>query len=234
MAFRSESWSTLGRFWTAANVLSLTRLVLVGPIAVLLWRDGPLDWLLGLVLLAIATDWIDGRVARWTRTVSEWGKVIDPVADKVAAIATVAVVTFRPADPHLPLWFFGIVVGRDVLILVGGALLARRSGTVLMSAWAGKAASLWLALTILAVVLKADSPVLNVCLWMTVGLFLLSFAVYVVRYLNALRRPPPSPDPDASASDGVPDEDTARDLGEPEGSGPRAVGTPGTVFAVAP
>jgi CDP-diacylglycerol--glycerol-3-phosphate 3-phosphatidyltransferase len=174
--------------------------VLVVPIAVLLWQDGPLGWLLGLTVAAIMTDWFDGRVARWTQTVSEWGKVIDPVADKFAAIMTVSVLTFRPAEPTLPLWFFGVIVGRDLLILAGGAWIAKRSGKVLMSAWAGKAASLWLALTVLAVILKADQPVLDVCLWMATGLFVFSFGVYLVRYLNAIRRsPPPS---DRSARDG--------------------------------
>jgi CDP-diacylglycerol--glycerol-3-phosphate 3-phosphatidyltransferase len=200
MSTTTSLWPDLGRFWTVANALSLSRLVLVVPIAVLLWQDGPLGWLLGLTVAAIMTDWFDGRVARWTRTVSEWGKVIDPVADKFAAIMTVSVLTFRPVEPTLPLWFFGVIVGRDLLILAGGAWIAKRSGTVLMSAWAGKAASLWLALTVLAVILKADQPVLDVCLWMATGLFVFSFGVYLVRYLNAIRRSPPPPD--RSASDG--------------------------------
>ncbi|PSQ88087.1 MAG: CDP-alcohol phosphatidyltransferase family protein [Bacteroidetes bacterium QH_2_63_10] len=182
----------LGRFWTPANALSLLRLVLVVPITVFLWRDGPLGWLLGLVVLVILTDWFDGRIARWTHTVSDWGKVIDPVADKFAAIMTVTALTFRPAEPHLPLWFFGVIVGRDLAILLGGAAIARRSGQIVMSAWAGKAASLWLALTVLSVILKADPPVFKVCLWMATGLFLFSFALYAIRYLTALRSPPPS------------------------------------------
>jgi CDP-diacylglycerol--glycerol-3-phosphate 3-phosphatidyltransferase len=181
------SISNLGRFWTAANALSLCRLGLVVPITVFLWRDGPLDWLLGLVIVVILTDWFDGRIARWTHTVSDWGKVIDPVADKFAAIMTVTALTFRPADPHLPLWFFGVVVGRDIAILLGGVAIARRSGQIVMSAWAGKAASLWLALTILCVILKADPPVFQVCLWMATGLFVFSFLLYVLRYLQAIR-----------------------------------------------
>jgi len=193
----------LGRFWTAANALSLLRLVLVVPITVFLWRDGPLDWLLGLVILVILTDWFDGRIARWTHTVSDWGKVIDPVADKFAAIMTVTALTFRPAEPHLPLWFFGVVVGRDLAILLGGAAIARRSGQIVMSAWAGKAASLWLALTVLSVILKADPPVLNVCLWMATGLFAFSFLLYVIRYLNAIRRPPPSRGAGGATADSV-------------------------------
>ena len=193
----------LGRFWTAANALSLLRLVLVVPITVFLWRDGPLDWLLGLVIVVILTDWFDGRIARWTHTVSDWGKVIDPVADKFAAIMTVTALTFRPAEPHLPLWFFGVVIGRDLAILSGGAAIARRSGQIVMSAWAGKAASLWLALTVLSVILKADPPVLNVCLWMATGLFAFSFLLYVIRYLNAIRRPPPSRDAGGTTADSV-------------------------------
>jgi CDP-diacylglycerol--glycerol-3-phosphate 3-phosphatidyltransferase len=225
MSTTTSVWPDLGRFWTVANTLSLTRLVLVVPIAVLLWRDGPLGWLLGLTVVAVMTDWFDGRVARWTRTVSEWGKVIDPVADKVAAVLTVSVLTFRPAEPQLPLWFFGVVVGRDLLILAGGAWIARRSGQVLMSAWAGKAASLWLALTVLGAILKADPPVMNVCIWMATGLFVFSFGVYVVRYLNALRRSPPSQDrpdapgrPDASGRADPPVEDRASSSSAPAGS----------------
>jgi phosphatidylglycerophosphate synthase len=193
----------LGRFWTAANALSLLRVVLVVPITVFLWRGGPLGWLVGLVVLVILTDWFDGRIARWTHTVSDWGKVIDPVADKFAAIMTVTALTFRPADPHLPLWFFGVIVGRDLAILLGGAAIARRSGQIVMSAWAGKAASLWLALTVLSVILKADPPVFKVCLWMATGLFLFSFVLYAIRYLTALRSPPPSRDAGGPTADSV-------------------------------
>jgi CDP-diacylglycerol--glycerol-3-phosphate 3-phosphatidyltransferase len=196
----------LGPFWTAANTLSLLRLVLVVPITVFLWRGGPLGWLLGLVVLVILSDWFDGRIARWTRTVSDWGKVIDPVADKCAAIMTVSALTFRPVvanAPELPLWFFGVVVGRDVAILLGGLVIVRRSGQVVMSAWAGKAASLWLALTILSVILKADPPVFKVCLWMATGLFLFSSVLYVIRYLTVVRSPPPSQDSGGATADSV-------------------------------
>jgi len=189
----------LGRFWTVPNALSLGRLVLVAPITYLIWVDGSLGWLFGLVAVAAFTDWLDGRIARWTKSVSEWGKVVDPVADKVGAVMTVTALTFRAADPHLPLWFFALVIGRDVLILLGSSVILRRSGRIVMSAWAGKAASLWLALTVLAAVLKADLPVLNVCLWMTAGLLVFSFVIYLIRALNAVRRPPPSPVSDESS-----------------------------------
>lgn len=192
----------LGRFWTIPNTLGLLRLVLVVPIAVLLWRGGPLGWLLGLIVLVSLSDWLDGRIARWTHTVSEWGKVIDPVADKFAAIVAVTALTFRPVDPHLPVWFFGLVVGRDLVILSGGIFLTRRTGEILMSAWAGKAATLWLALTVLSVILKADPPVFNVCLWMTSGLLMLSLLVYLIRAVGLIRRSSTSRRSDETADPG--------------------------------
>ncbi|MEL6615250.1 MAG: CDP-alcohol phosphatidyltransferase family protein, partial [Bacteroidota bacterium] len=77
----------MGQFWTAANVLSLSRVVLVVPIAWLVYHGGPIGPMFGLIGLAIATDWFDGKVARWQGQVSEWGKVLDATADKLAAAA---------------------------------------------------------------------------------------------------------------------------------------------------
>lgn len=198
-------WPDLGTFWTLPNALSLSRLVLVIPITLLLWYDGPLLWLFALVMLAIMTDWFDGHLARWLDTESEWGKVLDPIADKIGAVATISALTFRTAEPSLPAWFFGALVTRDLLILAGSLLIVRRSGKVAASVWAGKAATFWLAVTVLAAVLKADLPVMQFCVWMTTMLLALSFVVYLIRYLNAARRtPPPIP-----TNESVPDESIA-------------------------
>ena len=60
----------LGPFWTVANGLSLARALLVIPITDLILVDGPLRWIMLLISLAGMTDWFDGRVARWSGTVS--------------------------------------------------------------------------------------------------------------------------------------------------------------------
>lgn len=210
----------LGRFWTIPNALSVVRLMLVGPITYLIVVDGPLNWLFGLIVTAVFTDWLDGRVARWTHTVSAWGKVLDPLADKVAALAITSALVFRAVEPTLPLWFLGVIIGRDLCIAVGGLIMARRTGRIAASAWVGKAAVAWLALAVLAAVLKADPPVLRACVWITTGLMALSFGVYLWRFLRIIRatwnQPPPWTRPPSEETSAEPtDADAAEEARAP-------------------
>lgn len=177
----------LGRFWTIPNVLSMVRLMLVVPITYLIVVDGALNWLFGLIAAAILTDWFDGRIARWSHTVSAWGKILDPLADKFAALMIVAALVFRSVEPTLPLWLLVLVIVRDVSILLGGIIMAQRTGRIAGSAWMGKAAVTWLAITVLAVLLKADPPVLQACVWITAGLLVLSYGIYLVRFMRVIR-----------------------------------------------
>ncbi len=175
----------LGTFWTLANGLSLLRLVLVFPIAYLILTEGPRAWLFGLIGLVVVTDFFDGRVARWSRTVSEWGKVLDPLADKVAAAVILLALVLRDRD-SLPGWFLALVVGRDVLIVLGGVMMARKTATVAMSLWLGKIAVGATALTVLAALLQADPDVMRFCLAATSVLIVLSFLQYLVRFFRLM------------------------------------------------
>lgn len=183
-AHKVELFRLLGKFWTIANMLSMIRLILVVPIMYLILTDGSLTWLFGLILVALMTDWFDGRVARWSRTVSEWGKVLDPLADKVAGACVVLALAVRGS---LPLWFLALIVCRDLLIVLGGVVLARKTGQVVMSAWMGKVAVTALALTVLAALMGADPPILQFCVWVTSGLFVYSFMLYAVRFVRMMR-----------------------------------------------
>lgn len=174
----------LGKFWTLANVLSMARILLVVPITYLILTDGPISWIFALVVLVLVTDWFDGRIARWSRTVSEWGKVLDPLADKIAAAAIVLALVIRQV---LPLWFLGLIVARDAIIVVGGIFLTRKSGKVTMSMFSGKVAVTALAITVLAALLRADEPILQICVWITSALLVFSFLLYAGRFVRYMR-----------------------------------------------
>ncbi len=194
-----SKWPETGRFWTAPNMLSMVRLVLVFPVMWLILVDGRLLWIMGLVLLAVATDYFDGRVARWSNTESAWGKVLDPLADKLAASLVVLALVIRGM---LPAWFVFLIIGRDLLILAGGVLISRRTGEVPASMWAGKVAVTATAITILAALLRADPEVLRFCLLVTTALLAWSFLGYMGRYLAIMARGPRRNQTVGSASDG--------------------------------
>ena len=186
---RVPGFPDMGRFWTAANVLSLSRIGLVAPIAVLVYRGGPIAPMFALIGLAVATDWFDGRIARWSDTVSEWGKVLDASADKVAAAAVTVALLVRPEDagPSLPLWFVTLAVVRDAILALGGMLQTRRLGRFTSSLWSGKVAVAALALTVVAALLRAPGPVMEAVIGLTAAVMVYSVAKYLVRFRAILR-----------------------------------------------
>jgi CDP-diacylglycerol--glycerol-3-phosphate 3-phosphatidyltransferase len=118
------------------NLLSVLRIALALPI-VLAIRYGAPAVAASLFLLACATDALDGWLARRLGSLTPAGRVLDPLADKILA-ASVALALWRWRA--LPAWFLGAVLLRDLLLLAGGGLLARRTREVPVSNRAGKAA----------------------------------------------------------------------------------------------
>lgn len=108
-----------GRIWNAANLLTMVRLV-VAPFAV---REIVLDRpqrAFVLIFVAGLTDLLDGLVARWTRSETELGQYLDPVADKLLLSG----VFLGLAWIHtVPAWFVGIVFGRDLLLLMASCFV---------------------------------------------------------------------------------------------------------------
>lgn len=178
----------LGRFWTVSNVLSLTRLALTVPVVYLILSREPGEpaggLLLAIVAVAIATDWFDGKLARWSRTVSDWGKILDPVADKVAAGFT-AIALVVTGD--LPWEFVLMMAVRDIITGLGWQFLSRKTGTILMSRLSGKTATGFVAVTVLAALLVADPGILTACVWITTTLLIYSFVDYFVHFVLVLR-----------------------------------------------
>ncbi len=170
-----------GPFWTWANLLSLTRVPLSGSAAAMIFVDGPVIWSLILILVAAMTDLLDGQVARRTNTVSEWGKVLDPVADKLSAALLGIALIWKNL---LPIWVLGAIVLRDILIMTGGIFLARHIGHVQMSNLSGKIATTAIGVMYILALLKADPIVMDTVIWGTIGLLVLSLLIYATRLLR--------------------------------------------------
>ncbi len=199
--------AALGRFWTGPNVLTLSRLVLVVPLVYLIATRGSLYWILILTVVAGATDWFDGRLARWSHTVSNWGKLLDPLVDKTGAGAIVLALVWRG---DIPLWFVLLMIARDLLVFAGGVRIGRRLGIVPSSILVGKLMVTAIAVTVLAALLEADPPIMRFCLIATSVLIVHSFFRYMVRYFSLMRSykvfPPTEDEFAANADDALADD----------------------------
>jgi len=122
-------WLTLGR--VAATFVLLILLQACAHPPVPLWTA----WLaLTLFVAAALTDWLDGHLARKWRIESDFGRLFDPLADKL--LVAVAFVGLLGAG-LLPVWFVSLVVAREFLI-TGIRLVAGQKGVVLAAESVGK------------------------------------------------------------------------------------------------
>ena len=122
---------------TIPNVISFVRLCLVPVYLVLLFHDHNIAATI-LFALAAGTDWVDGQIARRTNQVSRVGQLLDPAVDRILMIAGVAGVFLAG---RVPLWVILFVVGRDVLLLIGGAILLKRYRIRVAVIYPGKVAT---------------------------------------------------------------------------------------------
>ena len=125
------------KLFTWSNLISLSRICITVPVIYLHYNNGQqITWTIGLLIFyGFISDYLDGFVARKMDEVSEWGKVLDPVADKISAFVLFLYTVYIGL---IPLWFLLLEVARDLIILSGSAYLQLRHGKVAMAVMSGK------------------------------------------------------------------------------------------------
>jgi CDP-diacylglycerol--glycerol-3-phosphate 3-phosphatidyltransferase len=167
--------------------LSILRIVIVVPIVLLLLEDDPALrwWAVVLMGAAALTDTLDGYFARLFNQESTFGRLLDPVADKVAVAAVVVTLALRGL---LPLWFLALAAVRDVLILAGGLYVKKVKGMILQSTFVGKAAVTVVAalLIVVAIPLQVVPELKNGLLFLSSLMLIASFAAYFKRFVSVM------------------------------------------------
>jgi CDP-diacylglycerol--glycerol-3-phosphate 3-phosphatidyltransferase len=123
---------------TLASKITLVRVAFIPVYMVLMYLSGGSGWLmwvaLGVFILASLTDFVDGQIARRCNQVSDFGKFLDPLADKLLTIAALAMFC---EWGQVPAWAFMIVLTREFAV-TGLRLVAVGKGTVIAAGWSGK------------------------------------------------------------------------------------------------
>ena len=108
--------------WTLPNLLSLFRIAVIPVLVYLLTFSDPLSGISAafLFLVASLTDYFDGYLARRHQTVSNLGKILDPLADKLMIVAVLIMVAAmdRPGQSSVPAWLVVVIVAREVGVTI--------------------------------------------------------------------------------------------------------------------
>jgi CDP-diacylglycerol--glycerol-3-phosphate 3-phosphatidyltransferase len=130
------------------NLISLFRILTVIPCVFLILTDinKYKIYIILLLILMYISDLLDGYLARKLNIITETGKIIDPVADKIAIIALALCIFYKEL---VPFWFVIIVISRDILILIFGLILTKKYKITLMSNLTGKFAVFTIGLILL-------------------------------------------------------------------------------------
>ncbi len=152
------------------------------------------------LLLIWISDLLDGYFARSRNEISELGKIIDPLADKITVIFVVLILLYQGV---IPTYYFLITVMRDIIILSGGLYLKYRKNITLQSNWFGKIAVFSIGLTMFIALIKTGSEIgqfgsyllyhneitellFKLMVFISIGLSLLSLISYFKRFKETI------------------------------------------------
>ena len=178
--------------FTIPNLMGYFRIILI-PIfmAVYIGADSRADYIAAAAILGISglTDCFDGKVARHFNMITEWGKVLDPVADKLTQAAVFISLSFRyPTMRYLVILF----VVKEMFMGIMGAVMLKKGSMMDGARWYGKlcTAVLYGAMFMLLLVVDlsyfAAGLIISICIIMNI----FSFACYIVYYVRVLMNKP--------------------------------------------
>jgi CDP-diacylglycerol--glycerol-3-phosphate 3-phosphatidyltransferase len=179
-----RAWSHVTKHLTLPTQLTILRILLVPVIGVVLAVDFTDHYQVGAVayVAAAATDTLDGRIARSRNLVTELGKFLDPLADKLMVITVLVILA---SQSLVPSWVVVVVAAREFLI-TGLRSVAAGQGVVVSSTQLGKSKAFTQNIMILLIILAQPYPPLEpaavVFIWIAVTATVLSGLDYLWRY----------------------------------------------------
>ena len=180
------------RVWTLPNALSVLRLLGVPLFLWLLLGPQADGWAVVVLMVAGATDWLDGKLARALGQSSKLGALLDPAADRLYIVATLVAFVLREV---VPLWVVAVLVGRELVLGLALLLLRAHGYPPLQVHYLGKAAT-FILLYAFPLLLLADgegpvAAVVQPVAWaLTVwggALYVLAGVFYVVQVAGLVR-----------------------------------------------
>ena len=176
-----------GKILTIPNLLSLIRILLIPLFVWLYLGEDNVPATAVVLVLSGLTDALDGFIARHYHMVSDFGKALDPFADKLTQFAMLCCLVIR--FPRM-LWLIIVLCVKEVLVASSQLVVIRKTELVLGAEWHGKITTILLYAVMILHLLWLDIPatlswsLVGLC----IGMLLLSGVLYGIRNYRAIRK----------------------------------------------
>ena len=147
----------MGKFWVIPNMFSLSRVLLLIPIFMFLaWgkEHHGNTWAAAFMGLAALTDFLDGFAARRMNQSSRWGRILDPICDKICLLSIGIFLALPTRAYPLPVWFLALIIVRDLIILAGAYYVMGKFRHIPASMAIGKWTTFFMALLLISFTLE--------------------------------------------------------------------------------
>ncbi|MBR7089409.1 MAG: CDP-diacylglycerol--glycerol-3-phosphate 3-phosphatidyltransferase [Lachnospiraceae bacterium] len=196
----SETNKNKDSIWNLPNALTIFRIVLIIPFTILLlggqhgWFGSNLlvpDILADLIfIIASLTDMLDGKIARRFGLVSNFGKFMDPLADKLlVCTAMIALIDMK----RIPAWVVIVIIARE-FIISGFRLIAVENGKVIAASWWGKFKTTFQMIMVILMIVEPTlalmgMPVIivDIIMYIALALTIVSLIDYLVKNRSVLK-----------------------------------------------
>ncbi len=171
------------RILTLPNLLSFFRLALI-PVIVHCYENGRYGWAVAFLILSGVTDVVDGWIARTFHLVSDFGKALDPIADKLTQAALLLCVM-----PMNLWWVVAVMAFKEITIGILTFLTKKRTGKIFSAGWYGKICTVVIYFSLFLLMIWHTAPrwFLVADVLLISGMILLSFCMYFSYFTNILR-----------------------------------------------
>lgn len=176
------------KIWNVPNVLTMIRMALIPVFWVLFFTEGCRYWALAVYVIASLTDLADGYIARKYNLITDFGKLMDPLADKLMVLSMMLAWVIEGTLPWVPL---AILLLKEALMVVGGIVLLRMK-IVVYSEKLGKYAQAMVVLSLVACFFHEWFESIGVAvhlilIWVAVAMALSAFGFYAWRATQRMK-----------------------------------------------
>ena len=171
------------------NKLTVLRVIMIPFFVVMLMLDGGANQMYryiaaAIFIIASFTDFLDGSIARKYGLVTNFGKFMDPLADKLLVCsALICLIELG----QLPAWMVLIIISRE-FIISGFRLVASDNGVVIAASYWGKWKTVFQMISVILLIVNVEalSMITSIALWIALALTVISLVDYIVKNIGIL------------------------------------------------